>query len=253
MRSTIMVVLSVFFSFHAHATKLDFNSICGGTDDRAPSQLPFAARIREKPASLTACSASLIGNTCMVTAAHCADYINVVEFNTPESKNGKLVPTAAEDIYIVDPKSIVAGTSIEGDDYAVFKVLKNEKTEKTPGDAQKGFYRVATSNPVIGSVLRITGYGIDNESTRHQAQQTSMGPLMTVLDKENTIEYQVDTEPGNSGSGVVIDNTQEFIAVHTNGGCSIDKKSANFGTSLALNAKFQEAVSKCLETDGVTF
>ncbi|NIT59151.1 MAG: hypothetical protein GWN00_23890, partial [Aliifodinibius sp.] len=56
-----------------------------------------------------------------------------VEFNVPPSdENGNIQHPGPEDVYVVDPNSIIYHNNGDGDDWAVFEVFPNSETGLLP-------------------------------------------------------------------------------------------------------------------------
>jgi V8-like Glu-specific endopeptidase len=215
-------------------------SICGPTDDRVPSDDPRAGR-----AMPIGCTAWLIGdaNNCFLTAGHCSgSSLEVVEFNVPLSDSGgNVVHPGPEDQYAVDLASKQSVNGGVGNDWGYFGCFANTETGLTAGEAQGDWYELAaTPPPVSGQMIRITGYGVDNSPPEwNQTQQTHAGPYMSF--SGTTLQYQTDTEGGNSGSAVVNDVTGLAIGIHTHGGCNASG-GANSGTGINI-AGLQSALA----------
>lgn len=223
-------------------------SQCGATDDRVLSSEPERARLM-----IVGCTASIVNEAgCMITAGHCLnDNAFVAEFNVPPSTaGGTIVHPPPSDQYTVETASFQSSNAGGGSDWGVFRCLPNTQTGLTPFEAQGAHLTVAANIPSFPVNIEIVGYGIDS-GVRNQVQQTATGAASgTAAGPAGTIiEYQVDTEPGNSGSAVTRVDTGEVIAIHTNGGCESNGTGANFGTPVD-NAALQAAlVSVC---SGVT-
>jgi len=203
-------------------------SQCGGTDDRVPSNDPRAARILP-----IGCTGWIINDACgcFLTAGHCSGGSSIVQFNVPLSNpNGSLNNPSPSDQYSVDVSSRQSnGGQGIGNDYAYFGVFPNSNTGLTPVQAQGSSY-VIVNPPAFQSTqqIRITGYGVDG-GTRNQTEQTDVGPrINTPLATE--VEYQVDTQGGNSGSPVIWEQTGQAIGIHTHAGCGVS--TGNHGTGI---------------------
>jgi V8-like Glu-specific endopeptidase len=222
----------VLRSVDAGAPPILTKSQCGATDDRVPSSDPRAARLLP-----IGCTAWLINDCghCFLTAGHCSGGIDVVEFNVPMSTaGGSLVHPGPQDQYVDDPASMQTnGGQGIGNDYAYFGCFPNSQTGLTPGAVQGSSFEVVAPPPVPGNTIRVTGYGVDSTpSSFNQIQQTSTGPFFASFG--TTIQYQVDTEGGNSGSPVIWEQTGQAIGIHTHAGCGAT--SGNSGTSSQLPA-----------------
>jgi V8-like Glu-specific endopeptidase len=219
---------------------------CGATDDRLPSVEPRVCRTLTSPSATAGCSAAMVGHATILTAGHCVNpsFRPVAEFNCPPSVGGSIRHPAPEDQYLGNQATLVFVNGGTGNDYGVYELNRHATTGVLAGDVQ-GFYRVRAGAPANGSTLRITGYGQDTpDPTRNYAQQTHTGPLTAVASR---LQYQVDTQGGNSGSGVIEEATQQYVGAHTHGGCQTTGTGANSGTSVALNAAFLNAVNASLQ------
>jgi V8-like Glu-specific endopeptidase len=205
-------------------------SQCGPTDDRLPSNDPRAARVVP-----VGCTVWLINDSqnCFLTAGHCTgSSLDIVEFNVPMSDSGgNIVHPGPEDQYAVDFSSVQSINGGVGNDWGYFGCFANTETGLTAGEAQGEWYTLAASPPpVSGQLIRITGYGVDSSPPeRNQVQQTHAGPYVTF--SGTTVQYQTDTEGGNSGSAVLDDSTGLAIGIHTHGGCN-SSGGQNSGTGI---------------------
>ena len=221
---------------------IDSKSQCGLLDDRLPSNDPRIARI--VPAG---CTAWLIDDCahCLLTAGHCNDFdeVDVIEFNVPASTlTGQLIHPGPQDQYVVDKGSLQTdGGAGVGKDWAYFGVFPNPVTGKTPGEAQGAWFRLAPPPAAASEVVRVTGFGSDftPSPTLNQTQQSATGPLVT--SSGSVLEFQVDTQGGNSGSPIVLESTGEAIGINTHGGCEA-AGGANRGTASTL-AELQAALA----------
>jgi len=207
------------------------SSICGINDDRVPSSDPRMAR--KFPSG---CTVFLIDdpNHCFVTAGHCNDVFQIVEFNVPLSNgNGAVQHPAPADQYNVDADSFQGSSEAVGDDWAYFGCFRNTETDLLPFEAQGDWFDLAsTPPPLAGQNVRITGYGDTSPPTPREwngIQKSASGPYAGF---EGTIlSYAVDTTVGNSGSPILDTSTGEVIGVHTHGGCD-GEGGANLGTAI---------------------
>lgn len=207
-------------------------SLCA-EDDRELSFDNRSARVL--PAQ---CTAFMIDDQThnFLTAGHCRNGLNVVQFNVPMSTaGGGLVNPGPEDQYPVDPSSIQFKFAGLGDDWAYFGVFPNSNTGLTPYQAEGVFHTLAVAAPpVTNQTIRITGYGVDTTPAMYNSvQQTSTGPYTERVG--SIIRYFVDTTSGNSGSAVIDLTTGLCIGIHTNGGCTIAGGGANQGTAIQNN------------------
>ncbi|MBK7645401.1 MAG: hypothetical protein IPJ19_20580 [Planctomycetes bacterium] len=214
---------------------------CGATDDRVLSSDP-----RQGRALPVGCTAWMINDCghCFLTAGHClGGTLSVVEFNVPLSTgSGTLLHPPPQDQYAADASSKQFTNGGVGNDWGYFGCFPNSTTGLLPFEVQHASY-VLGAPPSSGSsaMLRVTGYGVDSTPpTSNQVQQTSTGPFWDLVG--NRVEYQVDTEGGNSGSPVISTGPGVAIAIHTHGGCSTSASSYNSGTSI-LHPGLQAALA----------
>lgn len=244
---TRFLVVSMAF-FGAVCAYGQSKSICGSVDSRAPSyELPIGRLISHLNGK-DACTGTMISERCAITAGHCNAY-SIMEFNTPLSKNGWQVHSAPEDIYFRD-RVFGRNDLMPGKDWLVFSLKANAVTSMYPGAVQ-GFIPVNLNKP-NSSFVRVTGYGMDNDSNLTYTQQSADGELLSIDGDENLIEHRVDTYGGNSGSAIVDLETLSIIGIHTHGDC-IDSdsfpKSSNMGTLIWANNPLIKAIQECLASE----
>ncbi len=229
-------------------------SICGPTDDRTLSSDPRAGR-----ALPVGCTAWLIDDAqnCFLTAGHCSGTsLDTVEFNVPLSDGaGNIVHPGPDDQYAVDNASIQSINGGIGNDWGYFGCFPNTQTGLTAGVAQGQTYVLAAAAPPnSGQSIRITGYGVDSSPAQwNQVQQTEAGPYMA--QSGTTVQYQTDTEGGNSGSAVQDESTGLAIGIHTHGGCSAGG-GQNSGTAIhhgGLQAALSNPQGVCLPAADLAF
>lgn len=224
-------------------------SICGNTDDRILSNESKIGRLSTLDQN-RGCTATLISDSCAITAGHCQPVLVRAEFNTPESINAEPQASEPQDVYMIDTDSIKLEDMGPGNDWAVFKFKKNEITGKYPGEMQ-GHYDVSFATVRKNATIRITGYGIDStDETGHFAQQTHTGKLTQVggLLTPTLMKHNADTMGGNSGSSIIHERSQKIIGIHSHGGCS-RFGGANQGTLINRHAKLKAAIKACLESE----
>ena len=220
-------------------------SQCGPIDDRVSSNEGARARLLD-----IGCTAAIYHeNSCFITAGHCSviALMDVVEFQVPlSSGTGALNHPGPEDQYAVDTASSVSVNGGVGNDWGLFKVFPNAVTGLMPFEAQGVRVNLGAAPPV-GDDVRIVGYGVDG-GTLNQTQQESFGPITS--SSPTTLQYQADTEGGNSGSSVEHVQTGDIVAVHTHGGCT-GGGGANSGTAIGL-ASLQAALNGyCDDAGGI--
>lgn len=226
-------------------------SICGNTDDRILSNEPEVGRATSAHKNY-GCTATLIGNSCIISAGHCLQSMKRVFFNVPQSVNTTPQDSKREDIYYADPSFLKYKDNGSGDDWLVAKLKMNPVTGLLPGEAQ-GYLKVKLKGePSKGDFVRIAGYGADNTDPKgHFAQQIHSGVISKIggfFSSRARLGYEVDTMGGNSGSSVVLENTNEIIGVHSHGTCGVFGN-YNEGTLIVRNAKFKAAIQECLATE----
>lgn len=260
-RMSSVLVISFFLSFQIHAdlrldvpkeiladlgifdTFVETKSICDDSDSRTPSfELPIG-RILQTGAP-AGCTVTMIGRTCAISAGHCLRTFEEVHFNTPLSSNGQIQLPDEEDIYFVDKDSIVHEYRGIGADWAVLRIQQNELTGQWPGDVQ-GYLPTSFAPRRVGDYIRITGYGRAAGPDVNFAQQTHIGPIVTLDPQRHILRHRADTTGGNSGSAVVDERTGEIIGVHTHAGCT-SRGGANHSTLAEAHQDLQEAVYACL-------
>ncbi|MCA8951248.1 MAG: hypothetical protein KDE27_17205 [Planctomycetes bacterium] len=205
------------------------DSLCNATDNRVLSNDPRVGR--NFPMG---CTSWLIDDCshCLLTAGHCAGALSVIQFNVPSSTMaGAIVHPPPQDQYMFDPASVQRSiAAVAGDDWAYFGVYANSTTNLTPYEANGGQSYVLTPAPTSTTQsIRVTGFGTTSPpipATWNQVQTTHAGPFDALAGTE--VRYEVDTTSGNSGSPVVLDGTDQAIAIHTHGGC--DTLGWNSGT-----------------------
>lgn len=241
-----LMILSLIGAMNARANS---KSICG-EDDRIPSDNPKVARALGSLSDPGGCTVTMISRTCAISAGHCKDVLGVAEFNTPESRDGRIQHPRAEDIYEIEKTSINMRYTRIGDDWAVMRLKANAHTGAYAGDRQ-GHYEVAFEMPKKGDQLRITGYGLDRpDPTRNLAQQTHTGFVTQVGSNgsNSSFSYDVDTMGGNSGSSIIRMSDNKIVGIHTNGGC-YTRGGQNSGTVIAAHKELSAAIRSCLAAE----
>ena len=239
-----LLLLSIFIKVSYAQGK----TICGETDDRTLSYIKEVGRAADLT-DLVGCTVTLISKNCAITAGHCLPKVKKFSFNVPQTKEGKVQESQAEDIYLIDPSFIKYKENGEGDDWAVIKLLPNNETGLYPGNVQ-GYLPVQTKDSVkLGQRLLIAGYGSDiTDPDGHFSQQVHHGSVKKIggfFSSASRIGYDIDTMGGNSGSSLILEDSQEIIGVHSHGTCEIWGP-YNEGTLISKNKKFKEAISACL-------
>ena len=220
-------------------------SICGIDDDRVRSFNNAVGRIIQ-----VGCTGWIVSNGLHVTAGHCiGSGTSVLQFNVPNSlPDGTIQHPPAKDQYSIDQQSIVYQNGGLGNDWAVFKVFNNSETGLQPIEAYKVSFSVAQG--LTSNKFRVTGYGVDgpapyfgSSSPRNSDSQTQQTHVGSNINSSGTIiRHTADTQPGNSGSPIIDENTGSAVGVHTNGGCG-STGGSNSGTS-TYNSNFWSALNK---------
>ncbi len=222
-------------------------SICG-VDDRVPSSLPSIGRLLGQRTDGGGCTVTMISKTCGISAGHCSGTFGFAEFNTPPSIGGSIQHPAEEDIYPIDKAATEYTYTGLGDDWAVVRVKANPVTGLFAGDVQ-GSYDVEFNKPNSGTVVRITGYGLDrSDPDRNLAQQTHTGEVVKF--RGSTMYHVADTMGGNSGSSIIRESDQKIVAIHTNGGCST-RGGSNAATVISENEDLKKAIRTCLAEEAL--
>jgi hypothetical protein len=219
-------------------------SQCGATDDRVPSADRRVARVMPN-----GCTAWLIEdcNHCLLTAGHCAPGMATIEFNVPPSlSDGTVQHPRPQDQYAIDFASTQRSLSTDiGNDWAYFGCFPNSTSGLTAYSAQGAAYTVEPPPPFDPAApVRVTGYGWDIGDAS-QTQQTDVGPWVAHVG--TTLQYQVDTQPGNSGSPIIHATSGVAIGIHANGTCTTGL-GANQGTAAnhaALQVAFANPLGIC--------
>lgn len=246
MTKMLLGALTLVASINTYA---DGKSICGNNDDRILSFEPKVGRLSTLEDN-KGCTATLIGDSCAITAGHCKPVLIRAEFNTPVSIGGVPQASAPEDVYMIDESTIKLEDAGPGKDWAVFKFTPNAITGKLPGQVQ-GHYDVSFKSVKKGGMIRITGYGVERgDATGNFAQQTHTGKLVKVgtLFNRTHLKHTADTTGGNSGSSIILEDTQEIIGIHSHAGCTRSGGS-NQGTLLNKHKELVKAIKACLNSE----
>ena len=226
-------------------------TLCGA-DSRVASTDNRVGRI-------SGCTAWLISNGAVLTAGHCGPVSGVFEVNVPPSSAGGVpVASAPADQYPIDTSHRTSVNNGNGDDYTVFDLLPNSSTG-TSAHLRFGFFRITREAPAAGATIRITGFGVDNTpagpianccatdsngdcthpncNAQSRTLQTATGPYVSETGSGTDVahNYQVDSEPANSGSPIIWNANGFTIGIHTHGGCTSGGGGSNSGTSFENN------------------
>jgi V8-like Glu-specific endopeptidase len=176
------------------------------------------------------CSGTLIAPDLFLSAGHCFDDQDQrpqtqVTFNFQRDTEGNLRPERRFAIREIVEHRL-------GDlDYAIIRL------EGDPGNVF-GFARISPTDAAVGDTVCIIGHPAT------APKQIEAGPV-TAFDG-NQIQYNdIDTLPGNSGSGILHGPTGMIVGVHTNGGCN-STPSPPRGFNLGVRIEALLAVSPIL-------
>lgn len=175
------------------------------------------------------CSGTLIAQDLFMSAGHCFDDPDhpqtQVTFNFQRDAAGSLRPERRFAILEIMEHRLGAL------DYAIVRLDGN------PGNIF-GFARISSSDAAMGDTVCIIGHPAT------APKQIEAGPV-TAFDG-NQIRYNdIDTLPGNSGSGILHGPSGMIVGVHTNGGCN-STPSPPRGFNLGVRIEALLAVSPIL-------
>lgn len=208
------------------SSEADITWICG-SDDRVPSNEEWTGRLMP-----VGCTASVwTRGSCLVSAGHCFSTGLVIQFRVPPSNpDCSLRHPGVEDQFPITSWQYFSGGV--GNDWMVMTCGTNNLGQKP--FQRYGQLRRFTNIPAnVGDAVTIWGYGVDDECTRSQTQQTHTDQI--IERGSNYYAYNVDTRGGNSGSAVIKANRIIAIHTHNSGG-----RCPNLGTR-ADNSNFVSA------------
>lgn len=189
------------------------SSPCGicGQDNRTASDEEWSGRIMP-----VGCSGSIYNEqSCMVSAGHCIDSRNVLQFHVPESDNNCNTknPPAADQFPIQKWEGANGGV---GNDWSVATTGTNDE-DQTAYERYGVFRPISDVLGVKNDVVQMWGYGIDSECKKSQTQQFSEGPISSR--QSSYYQMNVDLRPGNSGSGLLLNDEIIGIVSHCTENC----------------------------------
>jgi|GEM_PF-3047420 len=219
-----------------------------GADRRSTALHKFVARVTPR-----ACTAFLLTNGVAATAGHCMKSgreLQKLEFNVPPSDaRGQQNFSSEADTYSIALDTITCsdcgGPNLpHGEDWALFRILPNDQTGKTPWEVQGVGFEAVANDQKNGSAVVVLGYGRDiNPLVANFGLQGATGKLVsTVRHHANrvAIVHRVDTDQGQSGAPILLEQdgnlTSQVIGIHTGGQCLDDPESGNMGTSFVNEA-----------------
>ncbi len=224
------------------------DSLCD-SDNRVPAATAFVCRFISSSSATAGGSSGFMmhapnvvqgGMVVCGQGASVGGSIVIAEFNVPPSNSsGSIVHPPVADQYPVDQTSILSANTGVGNNWAVMRLHPNSSGQTVDGRQGVGLSQAA-SIPGLTTQLQINSFGADTTASRNFAEQTDHGPFTFVLG--DTISYWVDTDTGSAGAPVLVDSTNEVIAIHTTGGCNPALGQSNNGTSI-LNANLQSAIA----------
>lgn len=239
-------------------------SICGPHDNRARVENnPRVLRVSKKGDN-SGCTATMISESCAISAGHCKITLYKGEVNPPKSRGrrGRAMPATKENTYYVDQDSIeyeYDGWSDKiGKDWSVFRFKRNEHTGKLPGE-NGNFYEVDLVDPIQnGDEITIYGFGIDKDNP--ELNTTLQIHTGKIIDQDTNdqgelaiMSHDVDTTGGNSGSSILRESRtppyqKKVVGIHTNGGCH-SRGGKNKGTIILSKPNLVAAIKRCLSTE----
>ncbi|MCH8152215.1 MAG: hypothetical protein IH830_07565 [Planctomycetes bacterium] len=181
---------------------------CGicGADNRVASDEDWSGRLFP-----VGCTASVWNtDSCLVSAGHCITGGLVIQFNVPNSNPNCSTnnPPVADQFPITAFDFLNGGV---GNDWAVMTTGTNNLGQTIFG--RYGVLRpIASSPPVGGQSVGVWGFGIDNQCTLSQTQQTDSASVNSVSGMFFT--HTVDITCGSSGSAVIRNGEILGIVTH---------------------------------------
>jgi V8-like Glu-specific endopeptidase len=215
-------------------------TICGDFDNRGASNDSRVGRIN-------GCTAWLVSTGVALTAGHCTDddgrLAGNMLFNVPLSDpNGSPNTASLADTYPIINNSWTWEENGTGDDWLILRIGPAADGSGNRAHVEQGFFHMTTMVPPEDATMRVTGYGLDNippgtggsgadccdwdddDECNNDCNATSR-TLQTAtgrfdqLSFDDTLEYEVDTMPANSGSPVIWVSNGLAVGIHTAGGC----------------------------------
>jgi V8-like Glu-specific endopeptidase len=226
------------------SSTLSLATICN-KDDRIPSYKTPIGRLSN------GCTITMLGRSTAITAGHCVDDLDssyFVEFNVLRSNNlREMRRSIYSDRYEIDLSSVYYKKNNIGDDYAIFKLKRNQYTYRFAGDVQGAYQIDYYYMPKPGDSYEITGYGTSHIPTLNLVQKSHQGWMRSSSIKYGWINYYVDTTGGNSGSTIINIQNGKIIGIHTHGGCRKDKSFSPKGNNGTLLYSKPNLIRKILQ------
>ena len=223
----------------------DRQNLVIGTEDRVLSYDKRIGRLTRGGRGSLHCTATLISKSCAISAGHCTSVSRAIGFDIEPIPNGRSKATP-ENTFRILRNGTTAVDNGPGDDWAVFKIDKNRKTGKYPGET-RGFYKLGKLRPSPDQRIINIGYGAADNAYSF-FQQLGEGLITgTYVEGEhkNYFEHNADTGSASSGSAI-FNQDMEIIGINTHGHLI---KRINIGTVTGDHPELKEAISKCLETE----
>ncbi len=212
-------------------TQFNPNMVCG-TDDRVASTDQAVGRVMP-----IGCTGWIISNGAFLTAGHCnTGSMTTMHFNVPASNaDGTMNAPPPDDQFPINAASIMSANNGVGDDWAVFRVNRNNGTNLTPVQRYGVFYRILPQAEPL--TVRVTGYGVDGPAPcfgerrqggcgiptptpvpRNADSQTQQTATAAGFGRSGTIfSHDVDITGGASGGPVRSVDSRLAVAIHTHG------------------------------------
>jgi V8-like Glu-specific endopeptidase len=211
-------------------------SICS-QDERIPSQISMVGSVTDaKSGNQGACTITLVGDSCALTAGHCLHVLGEAEFLTDSA--GRLPQKPEMFRYSVDKSWVRALQSRIGNDWAVVRLRPNALTGLLPGKVH-GFVDVQLT-PAVQSDSTLEVHAISR--TEHRFELLKGSGRVLWLDG-SIIFHDLDTGAGSSGALLIDSATGRAVGIHTHGGCETMKN--NKATYIALVPRLVTGIREC--------
>ncbi|MCH8344017.1 MAG: proprotein convertase P-domain-containing protein [Planctomycetes bacterium] len=214
--------------------------ICGG-DKRVSSNENWSGRLFP-----VGCTASVWNEqSCLVSAGHCMTTGLIIQFNVPNSNPNCSInnPPVADQFPIITTDSVNGGV---GNDWAVMTTGTNNLGQ-TIFDRYGLLRPIASTGPIVNQSVAVWGFGIDNQCTLSQTQQTDGGSVNSV--SGTFFSHTVDITCGSSGSAVI--RTGEILGIVTHCPCPGAATRVDLAAfAAARDALCGQPTGACCFTDG---
>ena len=177
------VIKEIDRAISAHA--IGGGGSCGicGQDDRVPSAENWSCRLF--PAG---CTASVYNtDSCLVSAGHCIDNGNTIQFNVPNSNANCSTnnPPIADQFPIISVDFVNGGP---GNDWSVL-VPGTNNLGQLPFERYGEFRPIAGAPVGVGAPVEVFGYGVDQTCTVSQTQRTSDGNITSMISSSSSSNF----------------------------------------------------------------